>query len=190
MRYAIKSKKKITKAYCLGAGSDMEAMLIEEGAIKKNPDGTYELFSQEAVSGTGEIANAGDYFKVDSVEGHHYPYPNSKDFFEENHIHVSGDVYEQKGKPLAFWQSSDPMSEEIRYLIENGKLILKTEDPEHYFNAFLRGTELSAAKDAAVILYSTDRNKTGEIMGISFNFVIAKEFKENYEICEFTKSVI
>lgn len=78
----------------------MEAMLIEEGAIKKNPDGTYELFSQEAVSATGEIANAGDYFKVDSVEGHHYPYPNSKDFFEENHIHVSGDVYEQKGKPL------------------------------------------------------------------------------------------
>ena len=36
MRYAVKSKKKIVKAYCLGAGSDMEATLIREGAIKKS----------------------------------------------------------------------------------------------------------------------------------------------------------
>ena len=80
----------------------MEATLIREGAIKKRQDGTYELFSQEAVNGTGEIAKAGDYFKVDIVDGRHYPYPNSKQFFEENHIHIAGDEYEQKEKPLLF----------------------------------------------------------------------------------------
>ena len=31
MRYAVKSKKKIVKAYRLGAGSQMEAQLIREG---------------------------------------------------------------------------------------------------------------------------------------------------------------
>lgn len=184
MRYAVKSKKKIVKAYCLGAGSDMEATLIREGAIKKRQDGTYELFSQEAVNGTGEIAKAGDYFKVDIVDGRHYPYPNSKQFFEENHIHIAGDEYEQKEKPLAFWKAEDPMCEEIQYLIRNGRLTLKQEDPERYFNAFLWGADLSAAKDATVVFYNIDKNEEGEITDISFNFVAAKDSNENYRICD------
>lgn len=184
MRYAVKSKKKIVKAYCLGAGSTMEAMLIEEGAIRKKEDGTYELFSQEAVNGTGEIANAGDYFKVDTVNDRHFPYPNSKAFFEENHTLIAGDAYEQKNKPLAFWQASDPMCEEIQYLTQNGKLTFKPEDAEHYFNAFLWGADLSAAKDATIIFYSIDRNDRGKITDISFNFVAAKEFDSSYEICD------
>lgn len=184
MRYAIKSKKKIVKAYCLGAGSDMEEMLIQEGAMKKKSDGTYELFSQEAVNGTGEIACIGDYFKVDTVDGCHYPYPNSKAFFEENHIHLAGHEYEQKSKPLAFWQRSDPMCEEIQYLIREGKLSLKLEDSEHYFHAFLWGADLSAAQDAVIIFYNIDRNKSGEITDVSFNFVSAKDFEASYSICE------
>lgn len=181
MRYAMKSKKKTVKAYCLGEKSDMEEMLIRDGAIKKRNDGSYELFSQEAVNGTGEIAFAGDYFKVDTVEGLHYPYPNSKEFFEQNHIHLAEDEYEQKNKPLAFWQASDAMCEEIQYLLQNGKLTLKFEDPEHYFNAFLWGADLSAAKDATLIFYNIDRDEKGEIVDISFNFVTEKDFKENYE---------
>ena len=62
MRYAVKSKKKIVKAYRLGAGSQMEAQLIREGAIRRREDGSYELFSQEAVNGRGEAARTGDYF--------------------------------------------------------------------------------------------------------------------------------
>lgn len=182
MRYAVKSKKKIVKAYRLGAGSQMEAQLIREGAIRRREDGSYELFSQEAVNGRGEAACTGDYFKVDTVDGRHYPYPNSREYFEENHIALGGDEYEQKSRPLAFWQASDPMCEEIRYLVDQGKLILKPEDPEHYFNAFLWGAWLSAARDAAVIFYSVDRDGTGGIADISFNFVAAKEFEESYEI--------
>ena len=187
MRYAIKAKKKVVKAYCLGAGSDMEELLIREGAIKKRDDGTYELFSQEAVFAggkTGEIAAAGDYFKVDTVGGRYYPYPNSKAFFEENHTHLEGDEYEQKVKPLAFWQASDPMCEEIQYLLRNQKLTLKPEDPDHYFNAFLWGTDLSAARDASVVFYSVDRDEAGEITEISFKFVAGKEFEAGYVICE------
>ena len=168
MRYAVKSKKKIVKAYRLGAGSQMEAQLIREGAIRRREDGSYELFSQEAVNGRGEAARTGDYFKVDTVDGRHYPYPNSREYFEENHIALGGDEYEQKSRPLAFWQASDPMCEEIRYLVDQGKLILKP--------------ELSAARDAAVIFYSVDRDGTGGIADISFNFAAAKEFEESYEI--------
>ena len=84
MRYAIKSKKKIVQAYPLGQGHPMETALIEEGAIRLLPDGSYALFSQEAVNGQGQIAYAGDYFKVDTIDGRHYPYPNDREFFLSN----------------------------------------------------------------------------------------------------------
>ena len=47
--------------------------------------------------------------------GKFYPYPNDKAWFEENHTHLQGNEYEQKNKPLYIWQTSDPISEEIRY---------------------------------------------------------------------------
>ena len=78
MRYAI--KKKTVKAFQLGTGTEMEKILIEEGVIIPKEDGTYELLSQEAVNGSGEIAHVGDYFKVDEVNGRHFPYPNEKDY--------------------------------------------------------------------------------------------------------------
>lgn len=183
MRYAIKSKKKIVKAYQLGIGSDMEKQLIQEGAIKLREDGGYELFSQEAVNGTGEVALPGDYFKVDDIEGKRYPYPNKKDWFEERHTHLQGDEYEQINKPLAFWQAGDPECEEIRYLLDTGKLTIREDDPQHYFNAFLWGADLSGAKDAAVLFYSVDRNDEGMIEDISFNFITKAQFESDYEIC-------
>ncbi|MCD8022748.1 MAG: hypothetical protein LUF30_07200, partial [Lachnospiraceae bacterium] len=69
MKKAIKNRKKYIKAWQLGENSDMEKQLIATGAIRLLPDGSYELFSQEAVNGTGEIARPGDYFKVDEKEG-------------------------------------------------------------------------------------------------------------------------
>ena len=56
MKYAVKNKKKVVLAYPLGSGHPMEAMLIEERAIR-----SYALFSQEAVHGQGQLAQAGDY---------------------------------------------------------------------------------------------------------------------------------
>ena len=182
MKYAVKNKRKIVQAYPLGVGHPMEAALIAEGAIRLRGDGSYELFSQEAVNGSGQIAQPGDYFKVDTIDGRHFPYPNSREFFLENHIHLTGDEYEQKNKPLLIWQSGDDMTEEVRWLVEQNRLTLKPEDPAHYFNAFLWGADLSAASDATMIFYSVDRDADGRIVDASFNFVAKREFDDCYTI--------
>lgn len=182
MRYAVKILKKIVKAYPLGAGHPMEKLLIEEGAIALLEDGSYALFSQEAVNGQGQIAYAGDYFKVDEVDGRHYPYPNSREFFLENHIHISGDEYEQKAKPLMIWQYGDERPDALLWLLENNRLTLKEENPEQYFNAFLWGAQLSAAQDATLLFYSVDRDENGNITDVSFNFVAKSAFDTSYEI--------
>lgn len=184
MKYAVKSKKKIVKAYPLGVGHPMEVALIEEGAIRLLPDGSYELFSQEAVNGHGQIAQAGDYFKVDTIDGKHFPYPNGRDWFLENHVHLSGDEFEQVNKPLLIWQSADEPIEEIRWLVDTGRLTLKPEDPAHFFNAFLWGADLSAAADATLVFYSVDRDASGAIVDISFNFVAKPEFEACYSMVE------
>jgi len=182
MKYAIKNKRKIVKAYPLGANHPMEAALIAEGAIRLRADGSYELFSQEAVNGSGQIACAGDYFKVDTIDGRHYPYPNARAWFQENHTHISGDEYEQKLKPLQIWQVGDEMPDEVRWLVDQGRLTLKPEDPAHYFNAFLWGTDESAASDATLIFHSVDRDAEGRIIDASFNFVAKREFDDCYTI--------
>lgn len=184
MKYAVKSKKKIVKAYPLGAGHPMEAALIAEGAIRLLADGSYELFSQEAVNGHGQVAQSGDYFKVDTIDGRHYPYPNSREFFLNNHTHLAGDEYEQVNKPLLIWQSGDEPIEEIRWLVDTGHLTLKPQDPAHFFNAFLWGTDLSAAADATLVFYSVDRDAFGAITEISFNFVAKPEFEASYSVME------
>ena len=182
MKYAVKSKKKIVKAYPLGAGHPMEAALIDEGAIRLLADGTYELFSQEAVNGHGQIAQAGDYFKVDTINGRHFPYPNSREYFLKNHTHLEGDEYEQANASLLIWQADETPSEEIRWLVDRGRLTLNPQDPAHFFNAFLWGADLSAARDATLVFYSVDRDEGGAITDISFNFVAKPEFDACYTI--------
>lgn len=118
-----------------------------------------------------------------SVDGKYYPYPNAREWFEKHHRHIQGDLYEQIGEPQLFWQVGDPMCEEINFLLESGKLTLKLEDEEHYWNAFLWGAPLSAAKDATVVFYSVHRDENGVIIDISFNFVAANEFKNSYQLC-------
>lgn len=182
MRYAVKNKRKIVTAYPLGAGHPMEAALIAEGAIRLREDGQYELFSQEAVNGQGQLAQPGDWFKVDTIDGKHYPYPNAKAWFEANHTHLSGDEYEQVNQPLQIWQVGDEMTEEVRWLVDTGRLTLKPGDPSHYFNAFLWGADLSAASDATLLFYEVERNETGAITGINFNFVAKPEFDACYTL--------
>jgi hypothetical protein len=162
----------------------METALIEEGAIRLLPDGSYALFSQEAVNGQGQIAHAGDYFKVDTIAGRHYPYPNDREFFLNNHVHLSGDEYEQRNKPLLIWQSADELCEEVRWLVDTGRLTLKPQEPDRFFNAFLWGADLSAPADATLLFYSVDRDETGAITDISFNFVAKPEFDASYAIVQ------
>lgn len=92
MRYAKKRKSRIVHAWVLGAGSETERRLIGEDTILREQDGRYRLFSLEAVNGVGELAEPGDYFKVEEVEGRHYPYPNDREWFIENHRPLGGCV--------------------------------------------------------------------------------------------------
>lgn len=180
MRYAVKLQGKRVRAWELGAGTTEEADLIRQGKIRKREDG-YELFSREAVNGSGQMANRGDYFKIDS-EG--YPYPNGREWFLENHRHLKEDEYEQLPRPLAVWQPEDGENELIGWLTDRGRLTIRDSDPERYFNARLWGADLSAAKDAVVVFYGVDRSEAGEILDISFNFVAREEFLRTYALCD------
>lgn len=183
MKYAVKNKRKLVKAYCLGRGSEMEQLLLRLGRIRLLPDGDYELMSQESKNGAGQRASAGDYFKVDEVDGVYYPYPNSREYFLNNHTHLEGDTYEQKALPLAVWQWGDEPCDAIGYLLEQGKLTLNHADEERFFNAFLWGADLSAAQDATVVFYDIFRDVSGAITDVSFNFVVKEEFERSYTIC-------
>ena len=188
MRYAIKANnanggRKIVKAYCLGENTEMERKLLQEGAMRKHGDGHYELFSQEARDGKGQTAQPGDYFKVDVIEGKHYPYPNDREFFLKNHRHLAGDEYEQLGRPRGIWQVGDEMCEEIQYLLDNGKLTIHPEMPERYFQA-VQDTSLSAAKDATIVFYGIEKDADGKILDINFNFVARPEFERDYCYCK------
>ena len=179
MRKAIKNTSEIMFAYCLGANSEKEKELIKTGKIRVLPDGCYELFSQEAVNDQGEIAKKGDYFKLDDSG---YPYPNSKEWFQKHHRHISGDTYEQICEPVLIWQEGDPIEEEMQYLLESGKLTICPDDKDHYFNAFLWNAPLSAGRDATIVFYHVERDDQMNITDISFNFVAKKEFQTNYSI--------
>lgn len=183
MKYAVKNKRKVVQAYCLGNGTEMEQRLIRLDRIRQLPDGGYELMSQEAKNGAGQRAEAGDYFKVDVVGGEYYPYPNGREYFLKNHIHLEGDTYEQKARPLAIWQWGDGPCDAIGYLLEQGKLTLNHEDPERFFNAFLWGADLSAGQDATVVFYDIFRDAAGMITDVSFNFVVKEEFERSYTLC-------
>ena len=183
MKYAVKNKRKIVKAYCLGEGSEVEQLLIRQERIRLLPAGAYELMSQEAKNGGGQRAVAGDYFKVDDIDGVYYPYPNSREYFLNNHIHLEGDTYEQKAVPLVIWQWGDGPCDAIEYLLEQGILTLNHEDPDRFFNAFLWGADLSAARDATVVFYDILRDADGAVTDVSFNFVAKEEFERSYTVC-------
>lgn len=178
MKYA-KKKDKAIQAWELGAATQMEKNMVSQGKIKLLPDGKYELFSEECLDGKGEIAQAGDYFKV-SAKG--FPYPNSREFFLANHVHIKDEWYTQISKPLQIWDRKDEISEEIRFLLDHGKLIIHPETPDQYFSANLWGTEEKAAEDTVIVFYSVDRNPDGTIDNISFNFVSREAFDQTYDI--------
>ena len=184
MKYAIKSKRKTVAAYCLGAGSAMETALIQLGRIVELGNGQYELFSQEATNGKGQIASSGDYFKVDLVDGQYYPYPNKRTYFLANHDHLEGDTYIQRIFPLAIWQVGDEITDAVQFLLDSGQLRLDPEHPQRYFNAFLWGADLSAAENATLVFYDITRTADGTVTGATFNFVACEEFRSSYVLCE------
>ena len=179
----IKKSGKRVAAYRLGGAHPMLDRLMAEGRLRQQSDGSFEVMSQEAVggaSGKGEIAHAGDYIKIDGMG---YPYPNDAQYFRENHRHIEEDEYEQIPRPMQAWTASEPMCEEIEFLLREKGLVIDLTDEKRYFTAPLWGTTESAAKDAVVVFYSVDRDERGAITDISFNFVCREEFDRTYEVC-------
>ena len=175
----VKKRQDILIRACrLGDGSPLERELLESGGLRISPNG-YEVFSQEAQNGAGEVAQPGDYVKIDSAG---VPYPNDRAFFEAGHIHVEGEFYRQITKPLNAWQAGDEPCEVIDFLRGTGRLVINENDPGRYFSAFLWGAPLSAARDAVVVFYTVKRDPDGNIQDVNFNFVERKEFERTYEV--------
>ncbi len=179
MRKAIKNKRKIIKAYELGKKCAEIQRLIKEEKIKKISEEEYEIFSQEAVNGRGQIACKGDFVKMDTTGS---LYPNDRKFFLENHKHIQECEYEQISQPVYIWQAYEDMCLEVEFLIKNKNLIINKENKEKYYTALLWGTKLSAARDAYLIFYSIKKDLNESIIDIDFNFVEHEEFEKTYTI--------
>lgn len=177
MRRAVKVKDALAPAYELGRASDMELALVAAGKIRVRPDGRYELFSLEAVNGTGQIARAGDLFKVDGLGA---PYPIERECFLQTHRAVEDDLYHQITGPLCAWTADDEMCPEIEFLMAHKGLRIDEKNEARYFTAPLWGTVESAPRDAVIVFYELCRDEGGEILDATFNFVARCEFERTY----------
>ncbi len=175
MRKVRKKEGKIIQAYCLGEDHPKLEELIKAGLLRKADDGQWRVLSREASE--GEVAVSGDYIKLDS-QG--YPYPNSREFFLNNHRHLADDNYEQIPKVLHAWCAKDHMCEEVRFLIEHKELIIREDNEKAYFSAPLWGDVLVADKDAMIIFYDISYDEEQQIIDADFNFVAKEEYDKLY----------
>ena len=178
MRRARKKPVRVN-AYRLGEQSEGLDRLIKEGLVSQSDDGTFEVHTMETKDEKGETAHVGDYVKLDAAGR---PYPNKAEFFEKNHRHIDGDQYEQFPKDREVWMMGDAMCPEVEFLIEQGRLELHKEDPEHYFQGTGWGTKLTASSDAVLVFYEIKRNAGGNIVDAEFNFVDREMFEKTYEL--------
>ena len=181
MRTVIKNKQSTVRAWQLGQTSPMELELIRTGKIRRLASGEYELFSQEVLGQRGQIARIGDYFKVDNAG---FPYPNEKAYFEANHVPLGGDEYRQIPKPLGAWLLGDPKDEVIEFLLAHRDLRIDPADPAECFRAPLWGSILTAGADAVLVIHGLERDETGRILDVDFNFVAGAEFERTYRFVE------
>lgn len=177
----IKNKGKLVTAYQLGSENVAVDDLIFEGKLSELGNGKYEVYSQEALNGNrgGEIAETGDWIKIDKSG---FPYPNDKVYFEKNHRHVKGDIFEQVPKPLWAWDAECEMCPEISFLIEEKGLVINKSSFEERYSAELWKTREVAAADAVIVFYNICYNKNNEIVDAEFNFVARDEFEHTYSI--------
>lgn len=176
-----KKSGKLIKAWQLGQNSDMEKRLLAEKKITYK-DGIYRLMSLEAVRGgcLGEVATTGDWFRIEERTGQAYPYPLNSDYFRANFRKLKGtDDFEAIPKILDAWFAEEPISQELCYLLDVGKLILTDDN----IIGLIWGTTLSAPKKgSAVIFYSVSRLPSGEISAVDFNLIDAQAFQRDYEV--------
>ncbi len=167
-------------AYRLGDGSDVERQLLEAGKLKRQPDGSFLVFSQET-DGQGQMAQIGDYIKVDSAG---YPYPNDREYFLNRHVLLEGDLYLQTSEPLRAWTAEEPLCPEIEFLLARRQLQIQPGEQAHYFSAFLWGAQLYAARNAVVIFDRVQLDAAGAVAQVDFHFIAWDEFEKTYTVLQ------
>ena len=180
MAYAVKESSRI-QAWELGVGSEMEQEMIRCGKIVARPGGIYEIFSREAVGKKGQIAAAGDFFKVDDYG---CPHPWRRAAFLQEHQPLEGDWYQEAARQVKIWRLGDPICEEIRFLLDRGILRVNPNNPDRCFTALIWETEETAASDAVVVIFGTERDAEGRVAGVHFNFVEIGYFNKYYRVIE------
>lgn len=182
MIQVMKNQGKTVHAYRLGQSHPVLDELMNNKQIVDLHNGSYEVFSQEAVngnSGHGQLAEAGDWVRID---GAGYPYPSRDDWFRANLRHCGGDSFEQIPKALTAWTADQPMCPEVQFLIAHKGLVIDETNSKQYFSAILWGTLESAQRDAVLVFYCISRDEAGNIIDADFNFVERAEFDRTYTI--------
>lgn len=152
---------------------------MDRGLLRPLPGGDYEVFSLEAVNGSGQRAHAGDYVKLDEKGG---PYPNRAVDFEAHHTPASDGEYFQRSVILEAWSPEEPMCGEVEFLIREKGLVLDPAHPERYYTAPLWGTVESVPREGVLVFYRIDRRENGEISDAEFNFVDREVFDRTYSV--------
>lgn len=176
-----KKHGKIVQAYRLGTEHERLVQLIAERKIIDLGNGSFEVFSQEAVkseSAHGQVAYAGDWIRLD---GAGYPYPSKDDWFQNNMRHISGDDYEQIPKELIAWTAGMEMCPEIEFLIRETGLNLDENSFDKYYSAVLWGNPEVADRNAVLVFYSISYDG-GSVIDAEYNFVERKEFDRTYDV--------
>ena len=177
-----KKSGKIVQAYKLGTETERLDQLIVEGKIIDLRNGSFEVFSQEAVkseSGHGQVAYAGDWIRLD---GAGYPYPSKNEWFQENMRHIHGDDYEQIPNELVGWTADMDKCPEVDFLIREKGLELVEDNYEKYFRASLWGNPEAADRNAVLVFYNINYDNNGSVVDAEFNFVERTEFDQTYDV--------
>lgn len=163
------------KAFELGCENSLEQKYIDNGKIVKHNE-YYEVHSTET-TGEGEIAQRGDYVKIDQADN---PYPNKREIFLKHHKHIDENKYEQFPQILWSWQYGDTEDDVIDYLLCNGRLKINPESEDCFYQAQLWGTTLSAKKNDIILIYDVQRDRD-TIINVDFNLIDKQEFDKTYE---------
>ena len=158
------------RTYCV-----LEQKLIDAHLLLPLPQDLWEVRTREAEE-QGEIAKTGDYIKLDSIG---MPYPVKKEWFETNHTQLESGLYLQKQKSKKAWCMTEPMCEELRFLVNQEQLRW---DRKTGFGAKLWGTWQTASSDAVIIFDEVHTDDDGQIQQVEFHFIAAEEFITTYEV--------
>lgn len=164
------------EACMLGANTQLEQMLQQTGRLYAVNDWQWRLRTLESPE-EGQLVQQGDYIKLDP-DGN--PYPVHKDWFEKNHRALADGRFLQQTAPLKAWCINEPVTSEIQFLLDTGKLLYLPQQPETAFRAHLWNTEVTTPINGVIVLDQVDTDEEGRILHIDFHFIAPDLFLKSY----------